>query len=326
MALDRDRANGCRFRRDAVGHYESWFCRANAPREPIAFWIRYTIFAPKGRPQDAVGERWAIVFDRTRDAIVSVKDVVPIAACSFAEHGLDVAIADATLDDAGLRGAAASDGHTIAWDLGVAGDEPPLLLFPERLYATALPRAKVLVGRPLARFTGTLHVDHETYDVEDWIGSVNHNWGSRHTDRYAWGQVAGFDEEPHAFLECSSARIKLGFVPTPLLSPLVLRIDGRDLAFNEVHRTLRARARIDGTTWTLETGDRNTSISMRMHASAADFVALRYDDPPGGHKTCLNSKLAQCELNVQLRGEPARTLTSSRAAFEILTPADPHAR
>jgi hypothetical protein len=49
----------------ATGHYESWFQRANDPSGSRAFWIRYTIFAPRDRPADAVGELWAIVFERS---------------------------------------------------------------------------------------------------------------------------------------------------------------------------------------------------------------------------------------------------------------------
>jgi hypothetical protein len=41
----------------APGHYESWYLRANHPSRPLAFWIRYTIFSPAGRPADAVGQR-----------------------------------------------------------------------------------------------------------------------------------------------------------------------------------------------------------------------------------------------------------------------------
>jgi hypothetical protein len=53
-------------------------------------------------------------------------------------------------------------------------------------------------------------------------------------------------------------------------------------------------------------------------------VALAYDDPPGGQKICLNTKLARCELHVRVPGEPERRLrTANRAAFEILGDA-PH--
>jgi hypothetical protein len=318
----RDRWNGCRWRRDGTGHYESWFCRGNDASGTRAFWIRSTIFEPRGRPEAAVGERWAIVFDRERGEIVAVKSVAPAAECSFAEHGLSVRIGEGVLDDDGLSGRASSGGHAIAWDLAVRGVEPPLLLLPEHLYGTRLPRAKALVGRPLARFSGTLSVDDRTIAIDDWIGSVNHNWGSKHTDHYAWGQVAGFHEAPEAFLECSTARLRIGPLWTPFLSPAVLRIDGRELRFNALLRSARAKGRFDLFDWTLHTGDREARLRVRISAAREDFVALRYDNPPGGSKTCLNCKLARCEVELEERGRTARRLTSDRAAFEILSDDD----
>ena len=316
----RDSWNAARYAPGtAAGHYESWFQRANDPAGRRAFWIRYTIFAPAGRPAEAVGELWAIAFTRS-DAgprIVAVKQVHPIAACRFARDRLDVAIGDARLDDGALRGAAASGGHTLAWDLRYAGGQPPLLLLPERLYAAALPRAKALVGRPLARFAGTLTVDGESVVIDDWVGSQNHNWGTKHTDRYAWGQVAGFDEAPDAFLECSTARLKLGPLWLPPMSPVLLRLGDETLAWNGLTRAIRARGRYAPYDWQIDTAGPAGELAVRITAEPADFVALRYGNPPGGSKICLNSKLARCELTLRRRG--ARTvLRSSRAAFEIL--------
>jgi hypothetical protein len=314
----RDHWNAARYQAGtADGHYESWFQRANDPTGQRAFWIRYTIFAPRGRPTDAVGELWAIAFDRAAARITAVKQVHPITACAFARDRLDVAIGDARLDDGALRGAAASGGHTLAWDLRYAGGQPPLLLLPERLYAAAIPRAKALVGRPLARFTGTLTVDGAAVPIDDWVGSQNHNWGAKHTDRYAWGQVAGFDEAPDGFLECSTARLKLGPVWTPPMSPVLLRLGDRTLAWNGLGRALRARGRYAPYDWQIETSGPDGDLRVRITASAADFVALRYGNPPGGAKICLNSKIARCELTLRRAGTTT-VLHSSRAAFEIL--------
>lgn len=320
----RDAYNGCRWPRDGSGHYESWFCRANDAAGQRAFWIRYTIFAPAGAPGEAVGERWAIYFDREAGRVTAVKDATPIAQCRFAGAGMDVAIGEATIDDDALQGEASTSEHRIGWELSYSGDADPLLMLPPRLYETKLPKAKALVGRPFATFTGTLRIDDATVAVDDWVGSHNHNWGSKHTDHYAWGQVAGFDEAPNVFLECATARLKLGPVWTPFMSPLVLRLPERTVALNGIGRAVRARGRFRPFEWTIETGDRTAEVSMKMSAPAGDFVALRYGNPPGGIKTCLNSKIARCQLRVQLRGEPARTLTSSRAAFEILTDDDDH--
>ena len=52
---------------------------------------------------------------------------------------------------------------------------------------------------------------------------------------------------------------------------------------------------------------------------------VRYDDPPGGSRLCLNTKLAACELTLERAGRPARTFsTRHRAAFEILTGSTGH--
>jgi hypothetical protein len=316
-AHGRDHWNGARYRPgDGGGHYESWFLRANDASGRRAFWIRYTIFSPRGRAAEAVGELWAIAFDRGA-GIVAVKEVLPIAACSFAPDRLDVRIGEARLDDGALRGGAAARGHAIAWDLRYGGGEAPLLLLPERLYAARLPRAKALVGRPLARFSGTITVDGEAIAVADWVGSQNHNWGSRHTDRYAWGQVAGFDEEPDALLECSTARLRVGPLWTPWMSPVVVRLRGETLRWNGLLRAIRARGRYGPTDWRIGTSGGAGALEVRIRAEPRDFVALRYDDPPGGAKICLNSKLARCELALSRGGRTLR-LHSSRAAFEIV--------
>lgn len=314
----RDSWNGARYQPGAqTGHYESWFQRANDPTGRHAFWIRYTIFAPRGHAGAAVGELWAIAFDRTGSRIVAVKQIHPISACTFARDRLDVAIGAARLDDGALRGAATAHGHTIEWDLRYTGGQPPLLFLPERLYAAPIPKAKTLVGRPLARFTGTLRVDGNALAIADWVGSQNHNWGSKHTDRYAWGQVAGFDEAPDAFLECSTARLKIGPLWTPRMSPVMLRLGAETLAWNGLVRAIRARGRYAPYDWRIETSGPAGAVAIAISAAPEDFVALRYDNPPGGVKICLNSKIARCELTLR-RGGTTTVLHSSRAAFEIL--------
>jgi hypothetical protein len=208
------------------GHYESFYLRANHPSEPLAFWLRYTIFAPPGRPEDAEGELWAVVFE---PSITSAYVAVPLAECAFGRAGFDVRVAGATLDGTSLRGQAGD----ISWDLRYTGGQPPLYLLPARFYRGGFPKAKSLVARPLARFTGGLTVAGRRIPVDGWLGSQNHNWGSRHTDRYAFGQVAGFDGEPDSFLELATVRTKVGPVWIPQLTPLVLRHRGHEYALAE---------------------------------------------------------------------------------------------
>ena len=322
----RARWNGARFVHGSdKGAYESWFQRANHPSRPLAFWIRYTIFSPRGRPADAIGELWAVFFDGEKQRVVAVKEEHPLSECRFAGRGLDAHVASAHLDQAGLSGSARRGEHSIGWDLRFASDAPPLLLLPERLYEGGFPKAKALVGAPLARYDGSLEVDGERVAIEGWVGSQNHNWGSQHTDRYAWGQVAGFDGAPETFLEVSTARVRVGPLWSPRMTLLVLRHEGRDYALNDVATALRADGRYDYFTWKFSSRAGDAAVEGRIDAPRERFVGLPYDNPPGGRKTCLNTKLARCALTLRREGRaPVELRTEHRAAFEILTDRGDH--
>lgn len=214
----------------------------------------------------------------------------------------------------------------IAWDLRYDGGGAPLLFLPEALYSGGFPKAKAVTPRPLVRLAGTLDVDGTRVDVDGWTGSENHNWGSKHTDRYAWGQVAGFDDAPDAFFEAISAQLKIRPVHTPRLTMLVLRLDGEEHRLNAPLQALRADGAWRFFEWRFDSRRRD---GLRLHgrvcASREDFVGLRYYNPPGGDHTCLNSKIAACELTLEMPGRAPRHLrTSNRAAFEILTDETDH--
>ena len=75
--------NFTRYHGQPHGHYESFFQRANHPTRPLAFWIRYTIFSPKDRPNDALGELWAIFFNGETGSHVAVKKEAPPVNCDL---------------------------------------------------------------------------------------------------------------------------------------------------------------------------------------------------------------------------------------------------
>jgi hypothetical protein len=301
-----------------AGHYESFYCRANHPKRPLAFWIRYTLFSPAGRPADALGELWAVAFDGETGRHAVAKHDVPIADCRFDRDAFAVRVGDAELGPRRLTGSAG----TLAWDLAYDGTEPPLLLLPRRLYATALPKAKSLVPLPLARYIGSYTVDGHRLDVDGWVGSQNHNWGREHTDRYAFGQVAGFDGEPDAFLEVATVRTTLaGSLSTPWLTTLVLRHRGVEHSLVSLRRAVTAKASYRYFSWDFASSDREVEITGRITAEPDAFVGLRYRNPPGGTKLCLNTKIGAAKVTVRdrRRGTERVLRAGNRALFEILT-------
>ncbi len=306
------------------GHYESYFFRANHPQRPLAFWIRYTIFVPKTRHKEALGELWAIFFDGEQNKVSTGKREYPLGHCQFSPHCLDIEFPHASASNGALQGSIESP-STLTWSLKYQSQQAPLLLLPEKLYKAPLPKAKAVVGAPLARFTGKFVVDGVSYEIDDWCGSENHNWGEKHTDQYAWGQVSGFDQHPDVFLEAISGKVMLGPVLSPLFTVLVLRVNGVDHKFNSVISAFRAKAQYDFFEWQFQCANGNSTIAGTIKASKEQFTALTYYNPPGGDHTCLNSKIASCELRFQEAGKQAVEFKSAcRAAFEILTDRTDH--
>lgn len=325
LAEARLHANDTRYHpSERAGHYESFFVRANHPTRPLAFWIRYTIFSPRQHPEQAVGELWAIVFNGETGRHVAVKRELLLAACAFDPARFSVRVGEASLEAGKLTGAAEHGGHAIEWDLRYSGDAAPLFLLPLSAYTRAGAGAKSLVGLPLAVFAGRIVVDGEPLEIADWVGSQNHNWGARHTDHYAWGQVAGFDEEPDTFLEVVTARRRLGPLWSPFVTLLVLRLPDEEIALNSPAQMRRARGSFEPFAWRFRSETSQVRVEGQIAAPSAAFVGLTYPNPPGGAKICLNTKLAACQLTITRRegaawGAPQRLTTRSRAAFEILT-------
>lgn len=306
------------------GHYESYFQRANHPSKPLAFWIRYTVFIPHNQPDKAIGELWAVYFNGETGVHTAAKREMPIALCRFDRGRFHAAADKAVLDSRSLKGSIASGKSKIEWDLRYVSDEEPLFLFPENLYAGSFPKAKVLVGSPLAEFSGALRVNGKAVKVQKWPGSQNHNWGSKHTDHYAWGQVSGFDNSNETFLELATAKLKIGPLWTPAITPVVLRHRGREHRLNQLLKCF-GRASFGYFHWDFHAASEEIALKGRITAKRKDFVCLRYYNPPGGSKFCLNSKIAECELELTESGRGVETLRSkSRAAFEILTDAADH--
>ncbi len=325
LELARSRANHTRYRPgQETGHYESFFLRANHANRPLAFWIRYTIFSPAGRPEAALGELWAVYFDGERSQHVAAKNEVPFGRCTFKTSELFVEVDDARLEPGTLTGSATSGGHPVSWDLTFSGDAQPLFMLPVDLYLTEGPQAKALVAMPMALFNGSLQVDGKEIEVADWVGSQNHNWGARHTDHYAWGQVAGFDTHPDSFLEVATARLKVGESWTPFMTPMVLRHQGEEIALNSMSQAAAAKGSFSYFDWDFSSETEAIRLDGRISAPREAFVGLRYYNPPGGEKHCLNTKIASCELQITHKGagggKTAETLRAgNRAAFEILT-------
>lgn len=305
------------------GHYESFFQRANHPSEPKAFWIRYTIFSPDNHPENAIGELWAIYFNGITHQHISVKKEVLFEKCIFDNNRFFVKIDNSFLENGKLSGNISTEKNSIEWNLNYTGNSETLFPLPENLYEENFPKAKLLVGLPLASYSGNLLLNGNNITIENWIGSQNHNWGMRHTDHYAWGQIAGFDNAPESFFEVTTARLKFGPVWTPFMTLMTLRHKGEEFRLNTIVQSLKAKGQFDYFNWKFYSKNNEAEIEGTIFADKNDFVHLKYYNPPGGIKNCLNTKIASAKIKVRYKDSSGKFIenileTRNRAAFEIL--------
>ena len=133
--------------------------------------------------------------------------------------------------------------------------------------------------------------------------------------------MAGFDTHPDSFLKVATARLKLGPIWTPPITPVVLRHRGQEFILTNLSQAVRARGAFRYFSWEFRTETRFVEIAGTISAPREAFVGLAYQNPPGGVKQRLNTKIAACLLRFKDKksGVEDRLETRHRAAFEILT-------
>ncbi len=300
-------------------YYESRYIRANHPGRPEALWLRETLLLPQ--TGSASADVWVMLFDPAGAGNRALKVPHPVDNADFRADPWCARIGSTTLDDHCARGELTAQNRTASWDFRMSyRSHEPVRLLTERGYAARLPSAKTLVRSPLARFDGHLKIDDSGIAVDGWTGSVNHNWGRRHTPAYAFGQVCGFDNEPESTLEIVTARAGVGPVSLPPVTLLVLRHGGRDFAVRSVLAARHTSARYSPFAWSFTARVDGLTLDGEMTAEPGHVIGLTYTDTNGTSKYCYNSAIATCKLRLSGPALGATELSASqRAMFEILT-------
>jgi hypothetical protein len=327
-ASGRDRAwAGVRFdparaEREHRGHVESWFLKANDPQGRRAVWLKWTLWAGDRAPARAVAETWAVAFGTARGH-VATKSTVPFEQARFVPDALGVTIDGCALSSDAARGAVASGGRAIAYDLAITSLEAPYTLYgPRWMYTGPIPSQKAVSPIPNARLSGTVEVDGERWSVDAWPGMVGHNWG-RHTELYVWGHCNTWDDGDDVVFEGASGRLRAAGVLLPLRTGMIVRHHGTTYRLSSLASVARNKATVTPRRWEFRGSGPRVEVEGEMWAETDDFVGLFYPNPDGALIHCLNSKIAHAELTLRIAGRAPKTLRSTRSALEIGT-TDPH--
>ncbi|MGV0717553.1 hypothetical protein ABQE93_19325 [Mycolicibacterium sp. XJ662] len=300
-------------------YYESRYIRANHPELAQAVWLRQTLLL--STVAEPVADVWVMVFDPDGAGNRALKEPYPIDLASYADEPWSARIGSAVLDDRSAHGVVTGGGRSSRWDLRITpGPGEPVKLLTERAYEARFPTAKTMVRDPLAQFDGQLELDDVRIVMDGWSGSLNHNWGSRHTPAYAYGQICGFDNAPDSTLEIVTARTAVGSLLLPGATLFVFRHAGEEFAVRSVLGSLQTHGRYRPFTWTFGGRVGERMIEGELIAEPADVIGLTYTDTDGRSKYCYNSALATCRMQVAGKAfERAELVAQRRAMFEILT-------
>jgi hypothetical protein len=300
-------------------YYESRYIRANHPDQPQALWLRETVLLPTAG--DPVADVWVMVFDPEGQGNRALKQPYSIDAATYEYDNWTARIGATSIDDRSAQGVVTGGNRSARWDLRITpGSENEVKLLTDRAYKARIPTAKTTVRHPLAQFDGQVELDDARFVLDGWTGSVNHNWGTRHTPAYAFGQVCGFDDAPDSSLEIVTAQAAVGPVLTPGVTLFVFRHAGQEFAVRSILGSLQTHGRYRPFSWSLGARVGEQMIEGEIVAEPADVIGLTYTDTDGRSKYCYNSAIATCRIQVAGKAFERRELTATRRVmFEILT-------
>jgi hypothetical protein len=301
-----------------AGHYESFFVKAARPTGGQGVWIRHTVHKRPG--EEPTAALWLTVFDADGAGPRAVKASFGADRLS-APDGAYIRIDDAELRPGEASGRIAAAGLEGRWDLRFDDPGEAFHHLPSaRLYESSLPRTKFLSPYPSARFAGEVELGGERIEIAGWPGMIGHNWGSEHAERWVWIQAADLGGEPGSYLDLAAGRIKLGPVTTPWVANGMLRVDQGAHRLGGFGRVLSTTLDEQPTACEFRVSGADVKVRGRVFSEPRNFVAWVYADPKGPEHNTLNCSIADLELEIERRGEPAERLElSGGAAYELGT-------
>ncbi len=296
-----------------AGRYESWFLSARDadPGRPArALWIRHTRHRLDGAEAGSAA-LWCTVFDSSQGAPTAVKE-------SVAELP-----ADSLAGPAGFRGAARAGGRSAAWEIALAGGEPPLRhLRPAALYRLPLPRTKLEAPLPDGIASGRVEIVDRSVDLVGWRATVGHNWGAEHAERWVWLHAAGFEDASDVWLDLALARVRVARATTPWIGNGAVSVAGERFRLGGLGHI--PGVRVAAAPGRLEAIVPGTGVEIRVavHADLEDTVAFRYAGvtgaPAAGDREVLHAGLAEVRLRVRRPGRTSLELaTEAGGAYEL---------
>lgn len=302
--------------REQNGFYEVWYLKLNLLKEESALWIRYTTLSLKNGFKSVV-ETWAIWFDGKNNQKIALKDTFPFSSFKTTEdHRIQIQHNGFGRNFA--QGSIRSKKHSIAWDLSFNENPETFFHVPPVLQKLKLTKSIVCKPNVDLHFNGTVSVDETTYECDAAPGCQGHIWGTDYAHEWAWAHCNSFDAAD-CVLEALSARVKMGkIITSPILSAIYFRYQDEEFKINALIPALRIKSAYSIDSWDFQYESPKFSIQGNVECDQRDLVGVQYEDTRGGHLYCHNTALANCKLDLKIRGQEKIIIAKRSVAFETV--------
>lgn len=295
---------------------EAWYLTATDPSSGSGYWFRYTLTAPLERRGEPYCELWAFVFDAQEGVRFAGKRTYPISALRAPAAGDEIVCLDGgCLTRSRSTGSFEYDGRILEWDLDMTASDRTYHHLPSPLRDRIAKRISTVCSPNLGtRFSGSVVCDGEKLLLEEARGQQGHRWGRRHATSWAWAHCSLFDDGEEVVFEGLSAKPPVG----PTLSFLYLRLEGEDIALNDLRSALTSRSDYVLPAWVVTSSDARWKVVGSARAHPDRVAQVTYTDPDGDQLFCANSEVAGLALEIYRRSAGGwrhhRSLTSTAGA------------
>jgi hypothetical protein len=318
------------------GFYEVYFLKFNLPQSREAFWLRYTLLAPRSRAEQPCVEIWGFYFNPyAPERNWGAKEVVPLDSgrrcwqqgrfpLQLGSVGQQGGLCHLHLESA--TGQVGLEPSNLRWELHWQLPAQSLGLFPHAwLYRLPFPRTKYHSPGWEIRFEGTVELHGRRIEIQHAPGQLAHLWGTDYAHSWVWAHANQFDGESDAAFEALYATVHLGGRLRGM-GIACLRWEDRYYALRGMRSCLsvKSEARLphDATkfVWQWEAQERDFHLKIECEAEPRHFLGARYITPSGAPRYCHNTKVAAATLTLRTSGAVYRLTTRDSCALEWVLP------
>jgi hypothetical protein len=187
-------------------------------------------------------------------------------------------------------------------------------------------RTELVLPHPDLSIGGQVTLAGRRLELSGAPGQQAHLWGSKHATAWSWAHCNDFttlegEPRPGSFVDGVSALLVAGSRELGTGTPVIARVDGRELRSVSPVRVLANYSVFTLTGWRFEAIGAELKLAVDVDASRDQLAGVTYHDPDGELAYCYNSETASMRMNVY---ERARRVGGWRHVETLIAPGRAH--